>query len=132
MNFEEIWGRIKSRTDIKTFSELAKLLETTGPYISRKRKENDFPVIWAFVIAQKYDLSTDWIMTGKGPKRIQEKGRSAFLIELEEWAKEISESENLKWLENQIENQFSDFKRWREEKKKPSEITTDCPSSKVA
>ena len=71
-------------------------------------------------------------MTGEGPKRIQEKARSAFLVELEEWGKEVSESENLKWLENQIENQFPDFKRWREEKTQAAGTTADYPSSKVA
>ena len=131
-HFEEALARIKAEVGIKTLSGLAEIVGSSQQYVSKKSKESEFPVPWAYLVGKKYGLLTEWIMTGEGPKRIQEKGRSAFLVELEEWAKEVSESENLKWLENQIENQFPDFKRWREEKTQPSEITADCPSSKVA
>ena len=131
-HFEEALARIKAEVGIKTLSGLAEIVGSSQQYVSKKSKESEFPVRWAYLVGKKYGLLTEWIMTGEGPKRIEEKGRSAFLVELEGWAKEVSESENLKWLENQIENQFPDFKRWREEKTQPSEITADCPSSKVA
>ena len=131
-HFEEALARIKAEVGIKTLSGLAEIVGSSQQYVSKKSKESEFPVQWAYLVGKKYGLLTEWIMTGEGPKQIEEKGRSAFLVELEGWAKEVSESENLKWLENQIENQFPDFKRWREEKTQPSEITADCPSSKVA
>ena len=131
-HFEEALARIKAEVGIKTLSGLAEIVGSSQQYVSKKSKESEFPVQWAYLVGKKYGLLTEWIMTGEGPKRIEEKGRSAFLVELEGWAKEVSESENLKWLENQIENQFPDFKRWREEKTQPSETTADYPSSKVA
>ena len=131
-HFEETLARIKAEVGIKTLSELAKIVGSSQQYVSKKSKESEFPVQWAYLVGKNYGLLTEWIMTGEGPKRISEKNRSAFLNDLEVWAKEVSESENLKWLENQIENQFPDFKRWREEKTQPSETTADYPSSKVA
>ena len=131
-HFEEALARIKAEVGIKTLSGLAEIVGSSQQYVSKKSKESEFPVQWAYLVGKKYGLLTEWIMTGEGPKRIEEKGRSAFLVELEGWAKEVSESENLKWLENQIENQFPDFKRWREEKTQPPKTTADYPSSKVA
>ena len=130
--FEETLARIKAEVGIKTLSELAKIVGSSQQYVSKKSKESEFPVQWAYLVGKNYGLLTEWIMTGEGQKRIQEKDRSAFLVELEEWGKEVSESDNLKWLENQIENQFPDFKRWREEKTQQPKTTADYPSSKVA
>ena len=130
--FEEIWQRIREETELKTLSELGKVIDKKQQTISYAKNKGEFSGEWAYLVGRKYDLLTEWIMTGEGPKRISEKNRSAFLNDLEVWAKEVSESENLKWLENQIENQFPDFKRWREEKTQPSETTADYPSSKVA
>ena len=130
--FEEIWQRIREETELKTLSELGQVIDKKQQTISYAKNKGEFSGEWAYLVGRKYDLLTEWIMTGEGPKRISEKNRSAFLNELEVWAKEVSESENLKWLENQIENQFPDFKRWREEKTQPSETTADYPSSKVA
>ena len=131
-HFEETLARIKAEVGIKTLSELAKIVGSSQQYVSKKSKESEFPVQWAYLVGKNYGLLTEWIMTGEGQKRIQEKDRSAFLVELEEWGKEVSESDNLKWLENQIENQFPDFKRWREEKTQKAGTTADYPSSKVA
>ena len=130
--FEEIWQRIREETELKTLSELGQVIDKKQQTISYAKNKGEFSGEWAYLVGRKYGLLTEWIMTGEGPKRIQEKNRSAFLVELEEWAKEVAESENLKWLENQIENQFPDFKRWREEKTQEAETTADYPSSKVA
>ena len=130
--FEEILQRIREETELKTLSELGQVIDKKQQTISYAKNKGEFSGEWAYLVGRKYGLLTEWIMTGEGPKRIQEKDRSAFLVELEEWGKEISESENLKWLENQIENQFPDFKRWREEKTQAAGTTADYPSSKVA
>ena len=131
-NFDKIWARIKEETPIKNLTELAEIAGISQSGLSKAKGRDYFSGEWAYLVGKKYGLLTEWIMTGEGPKRIEEKGRSAFLVELEGWAKEVSESENLKWLENQIENQFPDFKRWREEKTQQPKTTADYPSSKVA
>ncbi|MDD2307831.1 MAG: hypothetical protein PHP53_24220 [Prolixibacteraceae bacterium] len=122
MSFEQIWERVKKKTDIRTFTELADLVGTTGPYISRKKKENDFPVIWAYEIAQKYKLSTDWIMTGgetksSGPLKDHSQ-RLEITEQIEKWLlEEIKKNPKRKdWFEVEFEKAFEEFKRWKEEK----------------
>ena len=129
-SFSEIWERVRKETPLDNFTQLAEIVETAASNITKRKNEDIFPVEWAFWIGEKYGISTEWILTGKKTKAVRR--INPFFFDLEEWAKEVSESENLKWLENQIENQFPDFKRWREEKTQPSETTADYPSSKVA
>ena len=129
-SFSEIWERVRRETPLENFTQLAEIVETAASNITKRKNEDIFPVEWAFWIGEKYGISTEWILTGK--RRKTARSVDPFFSELEEWAKEVSESENLKWLENQIENQFPDFKRWREEKTQPSKTTADYPSSKVA
>lgn len=120
MHFEKILERIKKETDIKNISQLAKFLETTQPYVSRKKKSDEFPVKWAYEIAQKYKLSTDWIMKGEGPKRltIQNKEHDEYILMLEEWIKELIKNDQRKknWFQCAIEETFPAFKEWMEEK----------------
>ncbi|WP_306545876.1 hypothetical protein [Desulfobulbus sp.] len=138
MSFEQIWGRIKERTDIRTFSELADLVGTTGPYISRKKKENDFPVIWAYEIAQKYKLSTDWIMTG-GEKRssgdLKNHGQRLEITgKIEEWLmEEIRKNPKRKdWFEVEFDKAFEEFKKWKEEKEESAAAAAYSSNRKVA
>jgi len=138
MSFEQIWERIKKRTDIRTFSELADLVGTTGPYISRKKKENDFPVIWAFEIAQKYKLSTDWIMTGGETRSFDAQKNYGQRLEIteqiEEWLiEEIRGNPKRKdWFEVEFEKAFEEFKKWKEEKEESAAAEAYSSSRKVA
>jgi hypothetical protein len=70
MSFLSVWQRILEETDIKKLNELAEIVETTQPYISRKKKQDDFPVEWAYKVGRKYNLLTEWLLTGEGPKKI--------------------------------------------------------------
>jgi hypothetical protein len=117
--FEEIWGRIKAETEVKKLRDLAEEVGTIATSISRKKKNNDFPVEWAFKIAQKYNLSTDWIMTGKGPKRLGGKvqnveSESNYLLQIGTWFKEITFQDSRKktWFEIQFEKAFPEFVEW--------------------
>ena len=131
--FFEIWDRIKTETDISTFSQLAEIVETTHQYVSRKKAKDEFPVSWAYVIERKYGLLTGWIMTGQGPKRLDEqKGDLGFYEELEEWARETGQSKNTQWMRNQIESFFPMFKEWKKRRDEGGENNSGIPSSKVA
>jgi len=138
MGFSEIWQRVKSTTEIKTFTELANLVGTTSQYISRKKKENDFPVSWAFAIAQKYGVSTDWIMTGAEPKKIQaqnEKKRQLEITnEINAWLQELLEKEPFRkdWFRGNFEDAFPAFKAWKEEKEESEAAKAYTSSRKVA
>ncbi len=132
-DFLEIWERVKTNTDLTTFTQLAELVKTTHQYVSRKKKNGEFPAGWAFKIAQKYSLSTDWIMTGEGPKRLEAQGRNlAFYEELEQWAKETGQSNNIQWMRNQIESLFPMFKKWRKKKSESPDSEDDEPRLNVA
>lgn len=132
-SFQEIWERVKRRTDLNTLTQLAELVGTTHQYVSRKKSKNEFPTSWAFSIAQKYGLSTDWIMTGLEPRRLKDiKNDLAFYEELEEWAIETGRSEDIQWLRNQIESFFPMFTEWKKRRAEGVETGDKFPTSKVA
>ncbi len=121
MAFEEILERIRQETGIKNMSELANFLGTTQPYMSKKKSQNDFSVKWAYQIATEYELSTEWIMTGKGPKKLSGTISlgNKYLILLEEWLNEIANADPRKeyWFQCTIEETFPGFKEWVQQKK---------------
>lgn len=124
-NFDEIFERIRRETGIRTLTQLAKAVGRSQPSISEGKKNGKFQYSWAVAITAKYGLITEWIMTGEGAKRPEEtQRRIGFFADLETWAREVSGTGNLEWLENQIEAQFPAFKKWREEKTAVS-IQTD-------
>ena len=134
-NFSDTWERIKKECQINSYNQLSKIIGTSQPNISRRKKENSFPADWAFIIAQKYGLSTDWIMTGQGPKRLNEqiryKPEERTIQLLDEWLKEISKNEPDKkiWFRYQIEETFPKFKEWLKRKEKERK---DNSNQKVA
>lgn len=119
--FDIIWRRIKKETGLKTMQQLGEIIGKKQNTISSAKKRNDFPADWAYLLAKRYGLLTEWIMTGQGPKRLAEaqhieQPKTEFLRELELWATEVSGKGSLEWLENQLESQFPAWKKWREEK----------------
>ena len=121
MEFENVWKRVKNETRLKSLGDLGQLVGITQQSISARKKKGDFPAEWAFLIAQQYKLSTDWILTGEGEKRTGsgKKATSEYILELEEWLNElISEDERLEfWFQCTIEEAFPKFKHWRKMRK---------------
>jgi hypothetical protein len=120
MIFEEIFDRIKKETGIKNISELAVFLGTTQPYVSKKKSIDNFSVKWAYQVAMEYGLSTEWIMTGRGPKKLSEAGslNNEYLLMLEEWLNELKVGDPRKefWFQCTIEEAFPGFKEWMQRK----------------
>ena len=135
-NFLEIWGRVKEKTNLSTFTQLAELVETTHQYVSRKKAKDEFPVNWAFVIAQKFDLSTDWIMTGKDPKQISEgTGINPLLVDVNEWLNEEKKHKNAEFrilFQEQMIRAFFDYEKWKLRKEGGLDSGEHSLSSKVA
>jgi hypothetical protein len=121
MLFDEIFTRIKNETKIRNISELAEFLGTSQPYVSRRKSLNDFSVKWAYQIALEYGLSTEWIMTGKGPKKLSAtiSLSNEYLLMLEEWLNELKLNDPRKeyWFQCTIEEAFPGFKEWVRRKK---------------
>ena len=121
MLFDEIFTRIKNETKIRNISELAEFLGTSQPYVSRRKSLDDFSVKWAYQIAIEYGLSTEWIMTGKGPKKLSAtiSLSNEYLLLLEEWLNELKLNDLRKeyWFQCTIEEVFPGFKEWMRRKK---------------
>jgi len=120
-NFLTICDRVKNELGIKKDKQLLEFIKTTQPTFSRRKIENNFSIEWAYLISIKTELAMKWILTGRGPKKISENYGDVFFQEIQEWAKEISGSDNIDWLKRQIETTFPVFKKWREEKEEKEE-----------
>ena len=121
--FDEIWERVKSRTKIKQFKELAEEVGTIATSISRKRKNNDFPTDWAFHIAQKYNLSTDWVLTGREQKIPKRGVKDSYLDMMEQWLNEYTAPDPRKraMFELTVEKEFPEFREWMRKKAEENE-----------
>ena len=87
-SFADIWHRILFTTDLEKNSDSAVLVGTTPQYILRMKNKDEFSVAWAFEVAQKYGLNTDWIMTGKGSMKSSESEpefHNELLHEIDKW-----------------------------------------------
>ncbi|MBU1456613.1 MAG: hypothetical protein KKD01_18000 [Proteobacteria bacterium] len=71
-------------------------------------------------------------MTGKGPKRLGNSKKENYFFELEKWGKEISKSDNLEWMTQQIDQTFPMFKEWRKRKEESENSSSEIPDSKIA
>jgi hypothetical protein len=134
--FEECWKRIRERTAIENYSQLAVIIETSKSNVTKRKEENNFPIEWAFKVAQKYSLTTEWILTGKECKNVENQGKSNFedLDRIEEWL--IEEKKREKdvevWFRIQFEKAFPDYKKWKERREESESSENGFLSSKVA
>jgi hypothetical protein len=123
MSFLEIWKRICSETEIKKLNQLADLVDTTQQFISRKKSKNDFSVEWAYKVGRKYNLLTEWILTGEGPKRLNDQApelnyKFPILNEVEQWLSEVvvNEPQRRDWFTVSLEDSFPMFREWRKKR----------------
>ena len=120
--FDAIFERIKSETEVSSLRQLAKIINKDQSTISSSKAKDNFPANWAFEVEKRYGLLTRWIMTGEGPKRLEDiKGDFTFYEELEAWARETGRSDNIQWMRNQIESFFQMFKEWKGDRGKTLE-----------
>jgi hypothetical protein len=117
VDFLTIWERITLTTELKKLVQLAEFIGVSQAFVSKKKKEQDFPIEWAFKIAQKYKLSTDWLITGEDPRQGGVTLHDSYFADLEEWGKNMSKSSNLDWMKNQIDATFPMFKEARKKKR---------------
>lgn len=123
--FEKIFERIKAETEIKSIRQLAETIGKKHPTVLSAKTKNNFPASWAYEVGRKFGLLTEWIMTGEGPKRLEERithRELTILDEFEEWSQEeiLKNPERKVWLEIQLLDSFEKFRKWkikRDEKK---------------
>lgn len=134
-NFDEIWERIKSETNLSSFKDLGEIIGRTGPAVSGAKAKNEFPPGWAYLVGKKFGLITEWIMTGEGPKRLAEReGMNPFLVEVNEWLiEEVKRNPKQEiWFEVEFEKKFQEFKEWKRKRDQGESGGNSFPSSKVA
>ncbi|MCI5157110.1 MAG: hypothetical protein D3906_01475 [Candidatus Electrothrix sp. AUS1_2] len=134
-NFDVIWKRIQKECDIKNLSQLADLIDTSQPNVSKKKKTGIFPPEWAYALGQKCKISTEWIMTGEGEKYLageRKKTECEFLGTVDKWISELKKEDpkNEAWFEIQFKKLFPEFNKWLQQKR-DAEVR-DNPISKVA
>lgn len=138
-DFSEVWERLLRETEIRFLKDLGKLVGVTQQNVSIRKQENLFPFGWAYPVAVKYNLLTEWILTGKGPKRIDDLKTSQdyefpILNDLDEWLKEVVKYEPYRreWFKASIEDSFPKFKDWLKRKDEEDNRYQNIPDSKVA
>lgn len=122
--FDSVWHRVQEATNIRTITELSEVVGVSQPNVSKRKKEGLFPEEWAYRVGSKYNVLTEWVLTGKGPKRLEHCTNGIFK-ELEEWVLQMSGSGNNEWFVNQVEVAFPLFKEWKKRKIESESDSTD-------
>jgi len=71
MSFDECWERVRKGAGLKTQASLAEILGIRSASVTDAKNRDSFPADWGVRIAQRFGLSTDWILTGKAPMRLK-------------------------------------------------------------
>ncbi len=118
INFSEIWERVRISTDIDSLTKLAKLIGITQPSVSDRKKRGIFPVEWAYIIAIKYNLSLDWLLTGESREglSVQNEPRNTYVMLIDAWLESMKDKDPRReeWFKCHFEDAFPAFKTWRE------------------
>ncbi len=137
--FDEAWLRITNSTDIKSLTDLGKILGKRQQTISASKQKNLFPYGWAYPVADKYNLLTEWILTGKGPKRLADlQGSQTYnfpvLKNLDQWLNDlvVNEPGRKEWFKVSVEDAFPMFKEWRKRREEQESKNSDSPDKKIA
>ncbi|WP_417913705.1 helix-turn-helix domain-containing protein [Candidatus Electronema sp. JM] len=118
INFSEIWERVRISTEIDSLTKLAKLLGITQPSVSDRKSKGVFPIEWAYVIARKYNLSLDWLLTGEHLRVAteQDKPKNAYVLLIDAWLESMTtkDARREEWFKCHFEDAFPSFKSWVE------------------
>ena len=120
-SFLEIWERVKKNTPVENFNQLAEIVGTSVSNVTKRKNEDNFPIEWAFHVAQQYKFSTEWLLTGEDSAKIANFTQSSkfeILNKIEAWLDEITRKEPYRkeWFQAEIEDKFPAFKKWEKEK----------------
>jgi hypothetical protein len=117
--FEIVWERIRKEINLKNYIQLVEIIGISQSVVSKRKNENIFPVEWAYILSKKYSLCVEWILEGKGEKRVNrketEKTGSSFLKKVECWLEEEKKKEPKfsDWFEVEFAKKFPEFAEWK-------------------
>jgi hypothetical protein len=139
VSFSDVWKRITNETDINSLTKLGKLLGKTQQTISASKQKDLFPYGWAFPIAMEFNLLTEWILTGEGPKSLDDLEKTGgynfqILKELDTWLTElvVKEPHRNDWFRGSLEDAFPMFKAWTKRKEEKEGQDPSFPEEKIA
>jgi hypothetical protein len=121
MDFVSVWERIKKSTDIRNITQLSVIIGKTQPTVSAKQgQKKEFPIEWAYLVAEKYGLSLNWVLKGEEPVRAgaAKEPKNRYILMLDEWLEEIANEDPRKeyYFQCSIEKTFPEFKEWMQRK----------------
>jgi hypothetical protein len=97
MEASDIFDRFLKATGVKTDVSLAEALEVTPQAVSHARKKKQVPPTWAIAIAEKYQVSLDWLLLGRGEMTCSYAGA-------EGWQGVVALRSRIESLEREVEN----------------------------
>ncbi len=81
-SFTSFLERLKSVTPIQNQSQLANVLQVGRAAVSLAKHKDTVPSKWILILAQKYNLNSDWLATGKDTPytSIKSSSQNSFVI----------------------------------------------------
>lgn len=138
-SFDTVWKRICETTDIKKQIDLEEIVGVKQNTVSARKKQDIWPEEWAYRIGQKYNLLTEWILTGRGPKNLEntiDKShfKNSILNEIDEWLSDLvsNDQDNRIWFKVEFQNKFGMFAEWKKRREEEESRSKKTPASKVA
>jgi len=124
LNFDAVFNRVTSNTNIKNIVQLADFLDISQSAVSQKKKENNFPLEWAYKVGKEFDLSFDWLFEGKDVFREKEKRANELLNELELWLNEKAKNQPaiIDWFKYEMITKYPDFAEWKRKAEEEREV----------
>lgn len=120
--FDEVWERILSSTEITNQTELAVIVGVKQSSVSNRRSKNVWPEEWAYRVASRYGLLTEWILTGEGPRSLRTLKEDSYSVpilqEIDEWLSGliVNQPERRHWFSVEFEDRFPMFREWKKRK----------------
>jgi hypothetical protein len=133
-----VWERVTRATDIKNQTELADIVGVKQGAVSSRKKNDIWPEEWAYRIGRRYNLLTEWILTGEGPKNIDEIKKDDFsfpiLSEINQWLRELVATEPYRkdWAVAVLQDALPLFKEWKQSKEQSENTDYSGSSKKIA
>jgi len=126
-DFEEVFERVKKATDIRSLVQLAEIIDVTQQAVSLNKKKNIFPIEWAYIISEQFNLELNWLVKGEEKEKEETifcERKTQILNEIERWLDTENEKQpkTIDWFEVEFEKKFPDFAEWKRKAEEEREV----------
>jgi hypothetical protein len=117
-DFEEVFERVKKAADIRSLVQLAEIIDVTQQAVSLNKKKNIFPLEWAYIISEQFNLELNWLVKGeeKAKEEIVFSERTTHVLnEIERWLNKerANEPKIIDWFDVEFKEKFPKFAEWK-------------------